>query len=687
MISFMSLIDIFKPRAKLTEREVSHGLNMMTWEGIVSNGYLSITTSGFLAAYALALGADNFQIGILAALPFIMQLLQIPTVFVVEKVRRRKIISVTAAVFAQALWIPVALVPLYIDTPGIKPVSALLFFIALRFAFNAIANCSWNSWVRDLVPQQILGRFYSRRLAFSTTVAAIYGIGAAFFVDFWKEHIAPENAIYGYMWILLFGALFLACLSPYFLSRMPEPLMQATEKDKPAFWKKLLLPLQDVNFRKFIQFLFFWGLSLNIVVPFFVVYMLDRLQMNLLSVISLSVLSQVFNILFLRLWGTFSDRFGSKVVLSLCASLFTLVIFGWIFTATPDKHFLTVPLLVVLHIFFGIAAAGVTLTVSTLGMKLAPQGRATPYLTGATLATNLGAGLGPLVGGVLAKFFNNQVFTLDLNWSNAGQHIHLGVLNIAGFSFLFVVAFVFALFTIKLLTSVKEKGEVERAVVMGELLAQSRASSGGMNASPLLGITNMFPLVYLQKLPGFDVAIGVTVYQLAETTRRITQRAARSRDFPVHVTRALEKHLTSLWKSKKAIPSTTVDFAEHAARGAMQAAVESNQETTSLIHPTVTGIVNAMMRNKADPEDSVRGTTQGIIKKSIESGEDMEKIVTETIAAVREAAGKFGLDERKLVMIATHAILSEVHNLDFASEIRIRRILARQLQTWQDDLE
>ena len=81
---------MFKPRPTLSNQDVEQGLRMMTREGMASMGFNSITTSGFLAAFALALGANNLQIGVLAAIPFIMQLLQIPTILLVEKVRRRK---------------------------------------------------------------------------------------------------------------------------------------------------------------------------------------------------------------------------------------------------------------------------------------------------------------------------------------------------------------------------------------------------------------------------------------------------------------------------------------------------------------------------------------------------------------------------------------------------------------------
>ena len=77
---------VFQPRPTLSDEEVARGLRMMTREGVASMGFNSITSSGILAAFALALGASNLQIGILAAIPFIMQLLQIPAILLVEKV-------------------------------------------------------------------------------------------------------------------------------------------------------------------------------------------------------------------------------------------------------------------------------------------------------------------------------------------------------------------------------------------------------------------------------------------------------------------------------------------------------------------------------------------------------------------------------------------------------------------------
>src|SRR5690606_15224621 len=102
-------------------------------------------------------------------------------------------------------------------------------------------------------------------------------------------------------------------------------------------------PFRDENYRHLVRFLFLWGLALNLATPFFAVYMLQRLGLPLTTVILLGLLSQGANVIFIRAWGPLVDRFGCKSVLSVSASLYILVIFGWTFTTMPERYWLTIP--------------------------------------------------------------------------------------------------------------------------------------------------------------------------------------------------------------------------------------------------------------------------------------------------------------------------------------------------------
>ncbi|MBN1374564.1 MAG: MFS transporter [Dehalococcoidia bacterium] len=672
-------MNILGPQSTLSSSERTQGLRMMTLEGMASLGFTSIITSGFLAAYALALGANNLQIGILAALPFIMQPLQIPALLLVEKLRRRKAITAINWLVAQLLWFPVALIPIFSEVPGAGAVSLLLILMGIRGVFGSITNCSYNSWIRDLVPQEILGRFFSSRLALSTAVASAFGLGAAFFVDYWSGQATEGGAIIGYTYVLLFGAFFLGLASPFFMTRMPEPLMQEPSGEQISLWKTVISPLRDRNFRQLMRFLLSWSFALNMAVPFFAVYMLQRIGLSLSAVVALYVLSQLFNILFLRVWGPLADRFGSKSVLSLCVSLYLLVILGWTFTTMPEQYFLTIPLLIILHIFAGIATAGVSLTVSTIGFKLAPKAQAAPYLVGASMATNFGAGIGPIAGGLLAFFFNERKLALDLTWVDPERTFNLGVFNLSGFDFLFMLTFIIGLITLNMLAALREEGEADRDVVLGELRAQS--SPIFQSVSPVLGsnFLNLFPLSLLSRVPGVDVAIGVTAYQLSDAAKKITSAALQGGRTAVKVVRALTSGFAGLWKIGAETPEYDIEFARQAAKGAFRAINETPGESGHMVGQAIVGIVRALDRAHISPYDALHGAAYGIIEGAGETGSDLTRVTGEIISAAGETARTLKLKKEDAVQQAACGASEAAEMLGPQAAVRVRESLPQDL--------
>ncbi len=672
----MSPLRFLTPKPTISDQDLNKGLRWLTLEGAFSLGFNSITTSGILAAFALALGANNLQIGILAAIPFIMQLLQIPAILIVEKYRRRKAIAVISWFVAQSFWFPIALIPVFITVPSGKAISLLLGLMAARGLFHATTNSAWNGWIRDLVPQTILGQFFSKRLAFATLTGTVFSLSAAFFIDYWRGQASGENMFLGYTYVLLFGALCLGLASPVFMSFMPEPLMQSVPGPQLSIGKRLTSPIRDSNFKRLIQFLFFWGFASNLAVPFFAVYMLVRLGLPLSWVIALSILSQLFNISFLRVWGTFVDRFGNKAVLSLCTSLYLLVILGWIFTTMPERYFLTVPLLILLHVFAGIANAGVTLTVGTIGLKLAPKGEATPYLAGASMATNLGAGLGPLMGGLLADFFSRRQLNLTVTWVDPASSIQLPALSIIGLDFLFGIAFVIGLFTLGVLATLREEGEVSREVLLESLMFPTRELSRPMSSVPAYNLLSNFPFGFLKRvpIPGLDAALGITAYQIAEMSRVATLTAVRGHRLTKKLARALESGLNGIWKRKE-VETHGVEIARQVARGAMHATDEKPLDTRYLASSVITGVVLASRKAGIYPRDAVFGASQGIIQGAEETGVDLREATLQTIEAAKEIAAQTGLSQELAVTEAAEGALQAAEAIGPIATARVEETL------------
>jgi MFS family permease len=139
----------------------------------------------------------------------------------------------------------------------------------------------------------------------------------------------------------------------------------------------------------------------------------------------------------------------------------------------PDKHMLTFPLLIFIYVFMGIATAGTNIAAGNIGMKLAPKGKATAFLTVSNFVNSIAASVSPILGGKFADFFTRYELAWTLTWKGPGGKATVQTLNIQSWDFFFVMAFLAGLYSMHRLAMVNEKGEVGEKVVFNELLAET----------------------------------------------------------------------------------------------------------------------------------------------------------------------------------------------------------------------
>lgn len=101
-----------KLKDTLTEEEIQTGLKYIIKDGIVPQSMGILTGGAFLIAFAVKLGASNVVIGLLAAIGLLAQLLQLPSILLVEKILNRRAIVVVKAALSQLCWLFITLSPL-----------------------------------------------------------------------------------------------------------------------------------------------------------------------------------------------------------------------------------------------------------------------------------------------------------------------------------------------------------------------------------------------------------------------------------------------------------------------------------------------------------------------------------------------------------------------------------------------
>jgi MFS family permease len=224
-------------------------------------------------------------------------------------------------------------------------------------------------------------------------------------------------------------------------------------------------------------------------------------------VLGLSVLSQLINVVFFRVWGALADRFTNKSVLGVSGPMFILSILLWPFLTMPERHFLTIPLLVAIHVLAGISTAGVMLCSGNIALKAAPLGKATSFLAANALTSGLAATVAPVLAGLAADGFSGQELSLSLKWTSTNSGSPLfdwPALSLQGLDFLFVIAVVLGVYALHRLALVREEGEVEEEVVMNELMGQVRKAVRHVSNVAGLRTLTYFPYMKLEEVAARD---------------------------------------------------------------------------------------------------------------------------------------------------------------------------------------
>jgi MFS family permease len=452
------------PQEELSDTDIQVAKHWLVRDAIAGHGMVVLTLGPFVIAFLVLLGASNAVIGLLGAIGPLAQILQLPAVVLIERVKWRKAITVTTAVISRLMWLIAAAVPFFVPEPW--RITVFLVSFTLFHALNAAVACGFNSWVRDVIPEDAFGEVFARRMLMATGVGVAVSLVGAGFVEVSRQLFDLE--IHAYSGLYLLGALS-GLIGSYFLSRVPEPRMHPPVE--PALFKRLTEPLRNANFRRFLFFIGVWSFGVNFSGPFFAVYMLKRLGLSIGWLVGLTVLSQVINVMFFRLWGGLADRFSSKSVLTISLPMFILTFLMWPLTTNPTPHMFTIPLLLAIHVIGGVATAGVTLAANNLTFKSAPRGKAAAYMATSACVTGIMGSAAPLLAGFAADSLELYEIALTLTWARLGvspDQISFPPLTLKGLDFIFLFSALVLLYSLHRLLAIKEEGEADPALVRRE---------------------------------------------------------------------------------------------------------------------------------------------------------------------------------------------------------------------------
>ena len=444
-----------RPKQQLTNAEVKKGLRMVIGDGIAAEAMTTLTGGAFLIAMALLLGATNFQIGLLAALPTITNLFLLISIWLVRRYKNRRAIAFIGSLLAR---IPLIIVGIMALTTASKTsIDVLILFLFFYYFFGSLVGPSWNSWMKDLVPEKILGKYFAKRTVIMQALNVILSILLALLIDYIKKyHPSYQLSAYAVMFIVA-GSLGVA--GAFILARAPEPALVFVKAD---FFSLLKKPLKNRNFVRLLIFNSVWVFAINLATPFFTVFLLKGLNYPMSYIITLGIISQLCSIFTVTKWGVFADKYSNKTIIGLTAPLYIICIIAWCFVGIYTHLYANLILLVCIYIFTGISTAGVNLSLTNIGLKLALKEESIIYLAAKNLITAFFSGVAPLVGGYLVDYFTKRHLNIIVQYDGPSANKVFRLVQLHQWNFLFLIGALVAMVALQLLVQVKERGEVEK---------------------------------------------------------------------------------------------------------------------------------------------------------------------------------------------------------------------------------
>jgi MFS family permease len=376
--------------------------------GSMGTAWAAVCLGMPITMFMKALGASGLQIGLLMTVQQLAVLGQMPATLFIERMTRRKRLWGVLAVAHRALWLVPAALPFLFD-PGSSAIPKVLIWTVAASALlaNASTPC-WFSWMADLIPQRLSGRFWGIRQSLVMVAFLVSTFVAGRLLDFFPDP-ASGGGFTGFA-ILFALAASLGMADILLHLTIPEPVPQRPD-GQASLGARLLAPLKVTDFRWLTWAMGLWVFSAGLHASFVPVYLRETFAFSYVQLSVLPMLAAAGSILSGLPLGRLIDRIGARTVGVLLMVLAPFTGLVWFFLSPKPVH-LDIPwlgavqvpqamlVLGVGHVLGGALYGGVGLCQVHLAGVLAPRtGRAMAMAVHWSIVGVMAA-LGPLLGGL-----------------------------------------------------------------------------------------------------------------------------------------------------------------------------------------------------------------------------------------------------------------------------------------------
>ena len=409
--------------ARERSRALRASLDASIAEGAVAEVFGACAGGAVLTGWALYFGASAVVIGVLGALPFAAQVVQVPAAWLTQRLGAKPL-AVVALAGARLAWLPLIAVP-FLAFHQSTALAIFVAVVALASLFGVVGNNAWTAWMGDLIPSRIRGRFLARRMIYLNISGTVSALAAGVALD-----ASTPRGVRGETLAALAAV---ACVAGVASVRLllAQQHVAPPRDDGPPAWRDAVRTVRDRRTRPLLTYLLGWHAAVGISAGFFSFHMLTNLRMAFTFVATYAIIVAALRIVSAPAWGRLVDSCGARPVLVVCSLGISAVPLVWLFV-TPERWW---PIAIE-AVISGTLWGGHGIAAFDVSIGVAPRRGRPFHLAVFAAGAGVGFAVSSILAGLLAAALSAPLRDAGSTWSEIHVLFLLSALGRAGAAFL-----------------------------------------------------------------------------------------------------------------------------------------------------------------------------------------------------------------------------------------------------------
>ena len=379
--------------------ETRNSINYSYLNGVSDAVVKALTTGPLLSVYAVGIGMNNLNIGILQSILPFSNLIHLYVAKLLEKGASPRKTAWLSSLLARPFLLLIALSVFFKGTI----IGILLFaipYILAQICSSFTGGAFWP-WCKAFVPNKLMTSYFAHRTQYiiaTKMFTFLIATGIIYLIHKYK----PDFELYSYSIFYIF-AFIAGMICTWALYKIKDVKLNGIPEK--SFLTKIKNAFQNKSFC-----LLFAGIGIaNFVLSFYtsfnIVFLLKNLKIAVPFVMCFTLFSNIIEISIAQIWKRYSNKRNSSILVATSAIVFALsVICFLILSIHPIQNpiYLTI-FLIFTAILCGIGSSGFFIGTNSICVAYVPQTMSSVYLSLMNIGRFGLTGLGAFSAGVLLQ--------------------------------------------------------------------------------------------------------------------------------------------------------------------------------------------------------------------------------------------------------------------------------------------